>query len=92
MPAVCYRSLHVESRHVLSRTANEKRRGRPNAARKPIWEVLEKNIYMDGIFFDNIPLKGAAGAISIDRLMFGIDYLSLPSLRKDGMYADHGVK
>ncbi|ORX95921.1 hypothetical protein BCR34DRAFT_628933 [Clohesyomyces aquaticus] len=59
--------------------------------RKTIWQVLKSNIYLDGVVFDGIPLRAAADAVDIDRLMFGTDHPLFPRTRKDGMYATIGT-
>ncbi|KAF2113098.1 hypothetical protein BDV96DRAFT_614007 [Lophiotrema nucula] len=54
--------------------------------RKSIWDVLRGNILLDGIVFDKIPLRAAADAVGVERVMFGTDHPLFPSLRKEGLY------
>ncbi|KAF2098900.1 amidohydrolase [Rhizodiscina lignyota] len=48
--------------------------GKAKADRRTIWDVLKKNVYMDGIVYDKIPLKMAVEAAGSDRVMFGTDH------------------
>ncbi|KAM0815782.1 putative Amidohydrolase-related domain-containing protein [Seiridium cardinale] len=46
--------------------------------RETVWDVLRKNVFMDGIVYDKIPLKMAVEAGGADRVMFGTDHPFFP--------------
>lgn len=46
--------------------------------RQTVWDILRKNVFMDGIVYDQIPLKMAVEAGGADRVMFGTDHPFFP--------------
>ncbi|ETS85665.1 hypothetical protein PFICI_03690 [Pestalotiopsis fici W106-1] len=53
--------------------------GKASAAdRETVWQVLRKNVFMDGIVYDQLPLKLAVAAGGADRVMFGTDHPFFP--------------
>ncbi|EXJ88581.1 hypothetical protein A1O1_05511 [Capronia coronata CBS 617.96] len=55
--------------------------GKNKPDRQTVWDVLRKNIYMDGIVYDQIPLKMAVEAAGVDRVMFGTDHPFFPPIK-----------
>lgn len=39
--------------------------------RRPVWDVLKKNIYLDAVIYSEVGLKAAVDASGSDRLLFG---------------------
>jgi predicted TIM-barrel fold metal-dependent hydrolase len=39
--------------------------------RRDVWDVLQKNIYLDAVIYADVGLKAAIDASGVDRLMFG---------------------
>ena len=39
--------------------------------RRDVWDILEKNIYLDAVIYADVGLKAAIAASGSDRLMFG---------------------
>jgi predicted TIM-barrel fold metal-dependent hydrolase len=54
--------------------AHDMKRALSDEPRVPLWEVLRKNLYLDGVIFDKIGLRTAIEASGIDRVMFGTDH------------------
>ncbi|KAI1843241.1 hypothetical protein JX265_012186 [Neoarthrinium moseri] len=52
--------------------------GKSSPARESVWDILRKNVFMDGIVYDQIPLKMAIEAGGADRVMFGTDHPFFP--------------
>lgn len=52
--------------------------GKSSSDRETIWDILRKNVFMDGIVYDKIPLKMAVEAGGADRVMFGTDHPFFP--------------
>jgi aminocarboxymuconate-semialdehyde decarboxylase len=48
--------------------------GKAKPDRNTIWNILKKNVYLDGIVYDQMPLKLAVEAAGADRVMFGTDH------------------
>ncbi|KAF1982802.1 amidohydrolase 2 [Aulographum hederae CBS 113979] len=42
--------------------------------RKTIWQVMRKNLWLDGVVFSSIAMKAAVEAAGIERLLFGTDH------------------
>lgn len=47
---------------------------------RTIWEVFQKNIYLDAVTYGTPGLKAAVDAGGVDRVMFGTDHPFFPSL------------
>ena len=48
--------------------------------RKTVWDVMKKNIYLDGVIYDKMGMKTAIDASGVDRVMFGTDHPFFPPL------------
>ncbi|RDW85249.1 hypothetical protein BP6252_02839 [Coleophoma cylindrospora] len=42
--------------------------------RKTVWDIMRKNIFLDGVVFDKVPLRAAIDVAGVERLMFGTDH------------------
>ncbi|KAL9095364.1 MAG: hypothetical protein Q9165_002235 [Trypethelium subeluteriae] len=51
--------------------------------RRKIWDILNKNIYLDAVIYSEVGLRSAAAASGIGRLMFGTDHPFFPPLEGD---------
>lgn len=54
--------------------AHDKKRAMSDEPRVSLWEVLRKNLYLDGVIFDKIGLRTSIEASGVDRVMFGTDH------------------
>ena len=54
--------------------------GAKHGPERDIWNVLQKNIYLDAVIYGEPGLKAAVGAGSADRIMFGTDHPFFPPL------------
>lgn len=50
--------------------------------RRPVWDVLKKNIYLDAVIYSEVGLKAAVDASGSDRLLFGTDHPFFPPLEE----------
>ncbi|RFU30414.1 hypothetical protein B7463_g5921, partial [Scytalidium lignicola] len=48
--------------------------GKLTTDRQTLWDVLQKNIYLDSVIFDKVGLRAAIEASGIYRVMFGTDH------------------
>lgn len=51
--------------------------------RRPIWDILTKQIYLDAVIYSDVGLKAAMAASGVNRLMFGTDHPFFPPLETD---------
>ncbi|KAK4554408.1 hypothetical protein LTR86_008616 [Recurvomyces mirabilis] len=51
-------------------------------ARRDVWNILKKNIYLDAVIYSDVGLKAAIDASGADRLMFGTDHPFFPPLEE----------
>lgn len=49
-------------------------KGKSKPDRQTVWDVLRKNVFLDGILYNSTPLKMTAEAAGVDRVMFGTDH------------------
>jgi aminocarboxymuconate-semialdehyde decarboxylase len=61
--------------------AHLKREGKLEA-RKTVWEILKKNIYLDAVIYGEVGLRAAIQASGQDRIMFGTDHPFFPPLEE----------
>jgi aminocarboxymuconate-semialdehyde decarboxylase len=54
--------------------------GKADPGRESLWDVLKKNVYLDGIVYDKIPLRMAVEAAGEDRVLFGTDHPFFPPI------------
>ncbi|KAF2759072.1 uracil-5-carboxylate decarboxylase [Pseudovirgaria hyperparasitica] len=52
--------------------------------RRPVWDILKKNIYLDAVIYNEVGLNAAIEASGADRLMFGTDHPFFPPLEGEG--------
>ncbi|KAH7402097.1 hypothetical protein DE146DRAFT_455171 [Phaeosphaeria sp. MPI-PUGE-AT-0046c] len=53
---------------------------------RSVRDVLEQNVYLDGITFDSVALRAATDTVGHERIMFGTDHPLFPSVRDDNRY------
>jgi predicted TIM-barrel fold metal-dependent hydrolase len=58
--------------------------------RKTVWEILEKNIYLDAVIYNEVGLNAAIQASGEDRIMFGTDHPFFPPLDGEKQWASVG--
>lgn len=54
----------------IAHDAHLKKEGKLSG-RRDVWDVLQKNIYLDAVIYADVGLKAAIDASGADRLMFG---------------------
>ena len=57
-----------------------KEQGKLGPARKTVWDVLKKNVYLDAVVYSQVGLQAAVQASGEDRIMFGTDHPFFPPL------------
>ena len=48
-----------------------------------IWDVLKKNVWLDGVIYSEVGLKAAVQAVGRERVLFGTDHPFFPPLEDD---------
>jgi aminocarboxymuconate-semialdehyde decarboxylase len=54
--------------------------GRLGSERKTIWDVLRRNVYLDGIVYTGLGIRAAVEAAGMERVMYGTDHPFFPPL------------
>jgi predicted TIM-barrel fold metal-dependent hydrolase len=54
--------------------------GSKQGPKRDIWDILQKNVYLDAVIYGEPGLKAAVGAGCADRVMFGTDHPFFPPL------------
>ncbi|GAO18417.1 uncharacterized protein UV8b_02822 [Ustilaginoidea virens] len=54
--------------------------GRVGSNRRPVWDVLKEQVYLDAVIYSEVGLKAAIDASGFDRLMFGTDHPFFPPI------------
>ena len=49
-----------------------------------IWDVLKRNVWLDGVVYSAIGVKAAMEAVGEERVLFGTDHPFFPPLGGDG--------
>ncbi|MCJ1258448.1 hypothetical protein MMC24_006281 [Lignoscripta atroalba] len=50
--------------------------------RQSVWEVLRKNVWLDGVIYSEVGLKAAVEAVGVERVLFGTDHPFFPPLEQ----------
>jgi aminocarboxymuconate-semialdehyde decarboxylase len=51
-----------------------KENGRLSERKKTLWQVLKKNVILDGVVFDKVGMRAAVDVVGVERVMFGTDH------------------
>ncbi|KAG0125841.1 hypothetical protein HOY82DRAFT_570870 [Tuber indicum] len=54
------------------------------ANRRTVWDILQKNIFLDAVVYSEVGLKAAVDVAGADRVFFGTDHPFFPPLEKNG--------
>ena len=57
-------------------------KGNMQSQRKGIWEVMKRNIWLDGVVYSEVGLKAAIEAVGKERVLFGTDHPFFPPLEE----------
>ena len=50
---------------------------------KGIWEVLRRNVWLDGVVYSDVGVKAAVGVVGKERVMWGTDHPFFPPLEME---------
>jgi aminocarboxymuconate-semialdehyde decarboxylase len=64
----------------IEHDAHLKAEGKLGPERKTVWDILERNIYLDAVIYSEVGLYAAMQASGQDRIMFGTDHPFFPPL------------
>ena len=57
--------------------------GEGRGSRRDIWDVLRKNVWLDGVIYSSAGLKAAVEVVGKERVLFGTDHPFFPPLQGD---------
>ncbi|MCJ1352900.1 MAG: hypothetical protein MMC33_002884 [Icmadophila ericetorum] len=57
--------------------------GEGNSSRRDIWDVLKRNVWLDGVIYSSVGLKAAVEVVGKERVLFGTDHPFFPPLEGD---------
>ncbi|KAI9718387.1 MAG: hypothetical protein M1812_004108 [Candelaria pacifica] len=64
----------------IGHDASLMKQGKLKEGRRTLWDVLNKNVYLDAVIYSEVGLKSAMTASGVDRVMFGTDNPFFPPL------------
>ena len=67
-------------------------RGRERRPEASIWEVLRRNVWLDGVVYSAVGLKAAVDAVGKERVLWGSDHPFFPPIGEDSGDASEDVQ